>query len=239
MLEDIKPVIPPSPTPVMVEPRAIGLPPQQPSELHEENMQLRYRVSLLEGIVKQTAAYFSNNTPIDMHMVTPPPTHVMNRTHRSPHPGMDATLSPPMFPTHHREPVHSPLRLQTQLDNSVPTQPTNAPVDVSSFVDLSTPVARHPAAVATSVAVSSPERRRAQALQRARGSLTEFNLDVPANRQRLATVARLVVALARLRGLTSTSATRSSRLPPRSKLASRRRTVGSLRALRRFSGTRK
>lgn len=217
---------------------------QAPStDLATENMHLRWRVSMLENIVKQAAAYFSSNTPIDM--ATAPPPHPMMEVHTPSPPriaGMDATLSPPLFPTL-REPVQSPLRLQTKLDttNNMTHPDTNqstASADVvSSFIDLSTPVARHPAVVATLPAVSSE--RRGVALQRATESLTAINLDLPANRQRLATVARVIVALARLRGWTSASQARSARTAAQLKTSARRRTPGSLRALRRTSGTRR
>jgi hypothetical protein len=234
MSEDIKPVIPASPPPVMPEARPVlMMNPAQPGDLHEENRQLRYRVGLLEGIVKQTAAYLSSNAPLDMHLPVTPMAHVLSPAGgRPPAPGMDATLSPSFYPVS-REPVHSPLRLQTQLD-TLPAQLNSASVDVSSFVDLSTPVARHPAAVAISSAVLSL-RGRAEALQRARGSLTGFSLDVPVTPERVATAARVVVALARLRGWTSTSA-RSTRLPSRKSSALN---TGSARRLRRFNGMRK
>jgi hypothetical protein len=88
--------------------------------------------------------------------------------------------------------------------------------------------------VAISSAVLSL-RGRAEALQRARGSLTGFSLDVPVTPERVATAARVVVALARLRGWTSTSA-RSTRLPSRKSSALN---TGSARRLRRFNGMRK
>ncbi|RSH88038.1 uncharacterized protein EHS24_000563 [Apiotrichum porosum] len=165
-IEDIKPRIPTSvPDMISIATPQLSIMEQAPStDLATENMHLRWRVSMLENIVKQAAAYFSSNTPIDM--ATAPPPHPMMEVHTPSPPriaGMDATLSPPLFPTL-REPVQSPLRLQTKLDttNNMTHPDTNqstASADVvSSFIDLSTPVARHPAVVATLPAVSSERR---------------------------------------------------------------------------------
>lgn len=248
--EDIKPFIstPVAPPTEAPEPIPITGPVSADfaNDIRAENAALRWRVGMLENIVKQAATFFSAyNPPVDGQAtpVTSNGLALVSTPFQQPAPGMSATLSPPMYPTVAREAVQSPLRLQTELDTapSHPThvQSTSTSDAFSSFVDLSTPVARHPAAVATSSSVSSV--RRDAALQRARGSLTGINLDLPANGQRLAVVARVIVQLARLRGWTSAESTR--RLPPRAtasrfKMATRR-TAGSLRALRRPNGTRR
>ncbi|KAL1409722.1 hypothetical protein Q8F55_003718 [Vanrija albida] len=176
--EDIKPFIsttvaPPTEAP---EPIPITGPVSADfaNDIRAENAALRWRVGMLENIVKQAATFFSAyNAPVDGQAtpVAPNGMALPNTPFQQPAPGMSATLSPPMYPTVAREAVQSPLRLQTELDTA-PSHPTHVQSSstsdaFSSFVDLSTPVARHPAA-------------------RARGSLTGINLDLPANGQRLA-----------------------------------------------------
>ncbi|EKD02045.1 hypothetical protein A1Q2_03745 [Trichosporon asahii var. asahii CBS 8904] len=195
VLEDIKPSIDPTAPPAMPEFPTPDLAAQSaPLPGHEqdvraENAHLRWRVGMLENIVKQAATFFSSYNQLAGQPAPVAPNGLVGTPISSPAPGMDATLSPPLFPAHPREAVKSPLRLQTQLVNAAHHNvlPTPSSSD-SSFIDLSNPVARHPAVMATSPAVSS--KRRGQALQRATGSLTGINWDLPANRQRLDVVAK-------------------------------------------------
>lgn len=248
VLVDIKPVVeaPATPTPAQPPQAQImtPMPPSNPADMHVENAALRWRVSMLENIVKQAANFFSSYPtgtagPMPAGMFPHPP--FASPHQQQPTPGMELTLSPPLYPSDVRE-VASPLHLQTQLDtHHLNHNQSSASAEVGSFyVDLSTPLARHPAAVATLPAVSSE--RRGKALQRARGSLTGISLDSPANQRRLAVVARVIVELARLRGWTSASPRRrtSRATPARLKQAARCRTASSMRALRRRpSGTRR
>lgn len=246
VLEDIKPAIP-TETSVATPPQLAAVPvpaPEQGADLEAENSALRWRVGMLENIVKQAANFFSAYNTVDGQA---PPTSLLsanttNPAYQQPSPAMEATLSPAMYPVTGPQAVSSPLNLQ----NSLPTEASTSGDVVTSLFDLSNPLARHPAVVATLPAVSSE--RRGVALQRARGGMTGINLDLPANQRRLSDVARVVVALARLRGLTSASASppRSSRSTTRQaqqqrlkSSAARRRMAGSARALRRPSGTRR
>lgn len=247
VLEDIKPSIDPTAPPAIPEFPTPDLSAQSaPLPGHEqdvraENAHLRWRVGMLENIVKQAATFFSSYNQLAGQAAPVAPNGIVGTPISSPAPGMDATLSPPLFPAQPREAVKSPLRLQSQLVNAAhPNVLPNPTSSDSSFIDLSNPVARHPAVMATSPAVSS--KRRGQALQRATGSLTGINWDLPANRQRLDVVAKVIVQLARLRGWASASPRPSRTRAPQARFKTalnRRRTAGSLRALRRLNGTRR
>lgn len=262
VLEDIKPSIDPTAPPAMPDftnpdiaaaqaaSASAASVPGHEQDVRAENAHLRWRVGMLENIVKQAATFFSSYNQLAGQAAPVTPNGMVHTPMSSPAPGMDATLSPPLFPAQPRSAVKSPLRLQTQLAVNTSTTavhpnvlPTPTSSD-SSFVNLSTPVARHPAVMATSPAVSSSSKRRGQALQRATGSLTGINWDLPANRQRLDVVAKVIVQLARLRGWASASPRPSrARAPAQARLKAalnRRRTAGSLRALRRSpNGTRR
>lgn len=246
VLEDIKPSVDPTAPPAMPDFATAEFAAPTPAPGHEqdvraENAHLRWRVGMLENIVKQAATFFSSYNNLAGQAAPVTPNGMVHTPIASPAPGMDATLSPPMFPAHPREAVRSPLRLQTQLMNAVHSNVLPNPTSSdSSFIDLSNPVARHPAVMATLPAVSS--KRRGQALQRATGSLTGINWDLPANRHRLDVVAKVIVQLARLRGWASASPRPSRTRAPQARFKAalnRRRTAGSLRALRRPNGTRR
>jgi hypothetical protein len=200
------PAPPAPPQELMASPMALA--PSNPAELFAQNEQLRWRVNMLENLVRQAANIFSSCPTSNANQASfLAPQFALHPP--QPHPGMESTLSPPLYPSDPRQ-VASPLHLQAQLD--APNHPATASGDASqSFVDLSTPLARHPAAVATTSVVSS--QRRSAALQRARVSLT-INLDSLATQRQMSVVARVIVQLARLRGWTSASRPRrSSRAP--------------------------
>ncbi|TXT04757.1 uncharacterized protein COLE_07576 [Cutaneotrichosporon oleaginosum] len=220
--------------------------PSNPAQLYLQNEQLRWRVNMLENLVRQASSIFSscptgNATPAPFL----PPAFAL---HQPPsHPGMEATLSPPLYASEPHHQVASPLHLESHLDATHHYSSTHTPATANgdasqSYVDLSTPLARHPAAVATPSDVSS--QRRSVALQRARDFVT-INLDSPATQRRLSVVARVIVELARLRGWTSASPrARPSSRPmahptSRSKWAARRRALGSRLLRRPHSTTRK
>lgn len=249
VLEDIKPAIP---TESVATPQPVSMPTMPPSasssenpaDLSAENAALRWRVGMLENIVKQAATFFSACNAVDGQVPPVGAAAMFNNSNTAaayqPSPAMEATLSPSMFPSIARDAVvvSSPLNLQSTL----PTTQTSTSGDVvSSLFNLSNPLARHPAVVATLPAVSSE--RRGVALQRARGPLTGINLDLPANQRRLSDVARVIVALAKLRGWTSARSSRTSAQVQATRRlkssAARRRTAGSVRALRRPNGTRR
>lgn len=242
-LTDMKPNVealaPATPTPAPPQdlmPSPMTMAPNNPAELYAQNEQLRWRVNMLENIVRQAANIFSScPTGANTNPAAFLPPFVLPQTPS--HPGMEATLSPPLYPSEPHQ-VASPLHLQAQLDATHPNhnQAVASGDAGPSFVDMSNSLARHPAAVATLSAVSS--QRHSTALQRARDSLT-INMDSPATQRRLSVVARVIVELARLRGWTSASPPRrSSRAAAVSRLqsAARHRALGS-RSLRRLHST--
>jgi hypothetical protein len=135
------PAPPAPPQELMASPMALA--PSNPAELFAQNEQLRWRVNMLENLVRQAANIFSSCPTSNANQASfLAPQFALHPP--QPHPGMESTLSPPLYPSDPRQ-VASPLHLQAQLD--APNHPATASGDASqSFVDLSTPLARHPAA---------------------------------------------------------------------------------------------
>ncbi|WVW78623.1 hypothetical protein I302_100582 [Kwoniella bestiolae CBS 10118] len=228
-LEDVKPVIhhTPSPVPEQQPQPAAQLPPvslttetNEVTHLKAENAALRERVSLLENLVKQVVAVAnfsglqsSSSTTQDIKpsvtVVEQQPADLVSPTTSNmidwssfisapvvippPTAGLDSTLSPPLYPS-----------TITDIAPSSQSQPQllNGNELVSN---VSNPVARHPAEVATMSSASSDEEEH-KALQRARGnhsihsdnnSTTNNNL---ITEERIRLVSRLVIALAQRRG---------------------------------------
>ncbi|EJT50828.1 hypothetical protein A1Q1_08041 [Trichosporon asahii var. asahii CBS 2479] len=101
VLEDIKPSIDPTAPPAMPEFPTPDLAAQSaPLPGHEqdvraENAHLRWRVGMLENIVKQAATFFSSYNQLAGQPAPVAPNGLVGTPISSPAPGMDATLSPP------------------------------------------------------------------------------------------------------------------------------------------------
>ncbi|WVR04517.1 hypothetical protein IAU60_001521 [Kwoniella sp. DSM 27419] len=171
-LEDVKPVIPQSPGAERT--RESGSVTGDDS-LQAENAALRARISLLENLVKQVVAVANLSGFHETKPVVPEPVVVAEPSHpidwaaflsvphvdTSAQPGLEATLSPTLYPTSLAD---TPSMASA---HPAPTSVSNLPPSIHEVT--SNPVARHPAEVATITPVSSSLTRRGMALQRARG----------------------------------------------------------------------
>ncbi|BEI87241.1 hypothetical protein CcaverHIS002_0705870 [Cutaneotrichosporon cavernicola] len=119
-LTDMKPnmeaLAPATPTPappqdLMQSPMAMA--PSNPAELYAQNEHLRWRVNMLENIVRQAANIFSSCPTGNANPASFLPALILPQPQS--HPGMEATLSPPLYPSEPHQ-VASPLHLQSQLD---------------------------------------------------------------------------------------------------------------------------
>jgi hypothetical protein len=229
IVEDVKPTLPlPTSTPTFAAPMTAPVVDNM-TALHAENAALRERVVLLENLVKQVVA-LSNLSTVPAVPVQSVPTNVTPVMEQEPTidwdslvqshmpstqldmglgltvgtgavgVGLASTLSPSLFPS---TGSHSPM---TSLDLTLP-------ISDPSSIEIPNTLARHPAAVATlsasSVSLAGTESADA-ALQRARTPL-DFDLSLERNKERLAQVARVVVALAKIKGWTGPSHSSHSR----------------------------
>ncbi|WWC87045.1 uncharacterized protein L201_001930 [Kwoniella dendrophila CBS 6074] len=157
-LEDVKPVIHHTPSPVPVEQphRSTFSPTHNDFEsLRSENVALRERVSLLENLVKQVVAVanFSGlqSSSQDIKPNVQQPTEIVSPITANnidwssflsapvvvpPTTGLEATLSPPFYPS-------------TITDIPIPTSQSSETQSLLNGVNSSNAVARHPAEVAT------------------------------------------------------------------------------------------
>ncbi|RSH83810.1 hypothetical protein EHS25_005425 [Saitozyma podzolica] len=226
IVEDVKPTLP-LPTPTFAAPMTAPVVDSM-TALHAENAALRERVVLLENLVKQVVALSSLSTvpavPVQPAAATVTPiieqeptidwdslvqSHMSSTQHDmglglsvgTVGVGLASTLSPSLFPS---TGSHSPTMASLDL---------TLPISDPSSIEIPNTLARHPAAVATlsasSVSLAGTERTDA-ALQRARTPL-DFDLSLERNKERLAQVARVVVALAKIKGWTGPSHSRRER----------------------------
>lgn len=250
VVEDVKPILP-LPTPTFAAPMTAPIVDSM-TALHAENAALRERVVLLENLVKQVVA-LSNLSTVPAVPVQPVASNVTPIIEQEPtidwdslvqshmpaqHDmglgldvgtvgvGLSSTLSPSLFPS---TGSHSPTMASLDL---------TLPISDSSSVEIPNTLARHPAAVATlsasSVSLVGTERADA-ALQRARTPL-DFDLSLERNKERLAQVARVVVALAKIKGWTGPSHSHSRRERDRVGRARARSRATWCRSMERLRG---
>ncbi|BEJ18262.1 hypothetical protein CspHIS471_0705390 [Cutaneotrichosporon sp. HIS471] len=119
-LTDMKPnieaLVPATPTPAPPQDlmqSTMTMEPSNPAELYAQNEHLRWRVNMLENIVRQAANIFSSCPTGNVNPGSFLPALLLPQPQS--HPGMEATLSPPLYPSEPHQ-VASPLHLQTQLD---------------------------------------------------------------------------------------------------------------------------
>ncbi|WWD22181.1 hypothetical protein CI109_106672 [Kwoniella shandongensis] len=179
-IEDIKPVIAPSPIRAVSPATSTANQDASLAELRAENAGLRERVSLLENLVKQVVAVANLSGLDDKPTITTTtataiesstPTTAQNAVDwaaflsapsAAPAPGLESTLSPSLFPSTILNNTDSSATSAYQSSFVSESKPTLSEV-------TSNPVARHPAAVATESSVFLATERRDEALQRARG----------------------------------------------------------------------
>jgi hypothetical protein len=199
---DVKPVVAAAAAPSLPHSRPAAPMSVDVTALQNENAALRERIGLLENLVKQVVALSnlgglptSAPAPVQPQPASPDTVQAFDwDTLVAPaQPSrLETTLSPPMFPT-------QPLDAVAQ---------TTVVKSETSEMNL----ACHPAAVVT---CASPS----QALQRARNPSSLVPLEMTS--ARMATMARVVIAMARLRGWNEIHST-STLTRQRSKLDKRR-----------------
>ncbi|WWC59408.1 uncharacterized protein I303_101963 [Kwoniella dejecticola CBS 10117] len=238
-MEDVKPNIQQSPVPTSHQPlpqTGFATNSTQLDQLKAENSALRERISLLENLVKQVVAVANFSGLSTAQQEAKPAVHRQQTSEIvspitgnsmdwssllsasgpvAPTAGLESTLSPPYYPstitdappaTSHQaiqQPESSYHRIALESNASMPANP----------------VARHPAEVATSSLPAPRGAEKGKALQRARGTnstvstLTLSTTSDLITEERIALVARLVIALAHQRGwITSTTTSSTSPL---------------------------